>query len=156
MIKNKPLEFMPGEEHRYSSSPYILLSAIIEKISGISHGEYIKERIFRPLYLEHTGVEDCRSIIKNLASGYSVCKEQIHAEYVDMTLHLSAGAMYSTVEDLYLWDRALYTDTLVSKDSLKILSDQCTAYCGSYGWVTNWTFWKYERFLVRLQSICSR
>lgn len=66
MIKNKPLEFMPGEEHRYSSSPYILLSAIIEKISGISHGEYIKERIFRPLYLEHTGVETVGRSLKTL------------------------------------------------------------------------------------------
>ncbi|GIO99867.1 hypothetical protein J14TS5_49530 [Paenibacillus lautus] len=52
-----------------------------------------------------------------------------------MTLHLGAGAMYSTAEDLYLWDRALYTNTLVTKDSLKILFDQYTSYCGSYGWV---------------------
>ncbi|MEC0174559.1 serine hydrolase [Paenibacillus favisporus] len=137
MIKDKPLEFTPGEEHRYCSSSYILLSAIIEKVSGISYGEYIKERICQPLHLENTGIEDCRTIVKDLASGYSVCKEIIHAEYVDMTLHLGAGAMYSTVEDLYVWDRALYTDTLVSKDSLKILFDQYTTYCGSYGWVVD-------------------
>ncbi|MCQ6557094.1 serine hydrolase domain-containing protein [Paenibacillus mendelii] len=136
-FKDQPLEYTPGEQYSYSSSNYIILSAIIEKVSGLSYNEYIFERICRPLNMNNTGIEDGRSVLKDCASGYSVCKEIFRSEFVDMSIHLGAGAMYSTVEDLYVWDRALYTERLISERSLKMLFDQKTPPCGSYGWIVD-------------------
>lgn len=135
LFRDRPLEFEPGEDWRYTSSSYILLSAIIEKVSGVTYGAYIFNNICRPLGMNDTGVEEGRTILKHFASGYSVCKDIIPAEYVDMSLHLGAGGMYSTVEDLYLWDRTLYTDTLVGQASRDMMFSEYTPYCGSYGWV---------------------
>lgn len=104
---------------------------------GLPYDDYIFERICQPLKMINTGVEDGRNVLKYFASGYSICKEITQAEYVDMSIHLGAGAMYSTVEDLYLWDRALYSNSLVSENSRKMLFDQYTPPCGSYGWIVS-------------------
>ncbi|OPA72955.1 hypothetical protein BVG16_31350 [Paenibacillus selenitireducens] len=136
-FRDKPLLYTPGEHQNYCSSNYILLGSIIERVSGLTYADYISEKICQPLNMMNTGVEDGRSVLKHFASGYSVCKEIIQAEYVDMSIHLGAGAMYSTVEDLFLWDRALYTDVLVRKHSLKKLFEHYTPPCGSYGWIVS-------------------
>jgi len=136
-FKNEPLLFHPGEGSRYSNSNYILLSSIIEKVSGISYEAYISTRICGPLQMNDIGVEDGRTMIKHFSSGYSVCKQVIPAEYVDMTIHVGAGAMYSTVEDLYLWDRALYRNDLLGKPLRELLFETPTSSCGSYGWVVS-------------------
>ncbi|MGO4789267.1 serine hydrolase domain-containing protein [Paenibacillus sp. 2KB_20] len=134
-FKDKPLQFPPGEGFSYTSSSYILLGFIIEKTSGISYERYISERICKPLNLVNTGCEDGRTLLKQFASGYSICKGIIPTEYVDMCLHVGAGVMYSTIDDLYLWDRALYRDDLIGKHVRDQLFGSMTSPVGSYGWV---------------------
>ncbi len=118
-FKDKPLEFTPGEKFKYSNSGYILLGYIIEKVSGQFYEEFLKENIFQPLNMMNTGYDHHHTLLKHRASGYSTAGGELtNAAYIDMSIPHAAGALYSTVEDLYLWDRALYTEKLVKKSTL--------------------------------------
>jgi CubicO group peptidase (beta-lactamase class C family) len=123
MFKDKALEFAPGEKFNYSNSGYILLGYIVERASGKSYADFVRENIFQPLGMKNTDLDTNSGIIKKRAAGYTRGPNGIvNAEYINMTIPYSAGAMYSTVEDLYLWDRALYTEKLVSKKSLEAMT----------------------------------
>ncbi len=133
-FKDKPLEFAPGEKYKYSNSGYILLGYIVERVSKRPYEEYLKENIFQPLNMTNTGYDHHNSLTKHRASGYSLSSDGlINAPYIDMSIPHGAGALYSTIEDLYIWDRALYTEKLVSKSSLdKIFTPFKENY--GYGW----------------------
>lgn len=119
-FKNEPLEFEPGTKMDYSNSGYLLLTYIIEKASGKPYGTFMKETIFDPLGMKNTGLYTNTTIIKNMALGYSETDDgTANAPYIDMSIPAGAGALYSTVEDMYLWDQALYTEKLVKKSSLE-------------------------------------
>lgn len=136
-FKNKPLDFEPGEKYKYSNSGYVLLSYIIEKASGKKYETVLKEYIFDPLGIRNTGYDHHEAIIKNRASGYSIVDDKIvNATYIDMSFPAGAGALYSTIEDLYLWDQALYSEKLLSKESLaKIFTTS-----HGYGWAIDKVF----------------
>ena len=134
-FKDKTLEFKPGEKYRYSNSGYILLSYIIEKASGKKYETILKENIFVPLEMNNSGYDKARLIIKKRASGYGKEDDKlINADYIDMSFPAGAGALYSTVKDLYLWDQTLYTEKLVTKKSLKTIFTPFKEHYG-YGWV---------------------
>jgi CubicO group peptidase (beta-lactamase class C family) len=123
MFRDKPLEFAPGEKFNYSNSGYLLLGYIVERASGKMYAEYLRENIFQPLGMKNTDLDVNSAIIKNRAAGYTQGPQGIiNAEYIDMTIPYAAGALYSTVEDMYLWDRALYTEKLISKKSLEAMN----------------------------------
>ena len=133
-FKDKPLEFTPGEKYKYSNSGYILLGYIVEKVSKKPYEEYLKENIFQPLNMTNTGYDHHSPLMRHRASGYSLSSDGlINAPYIDMSIPHGAGALYSTIEDLYIWDRTLYTEKLVSKSSLdKIFTPFKENY--GYGW----------------------
>lgn len=133
-FKDRPLEFEPGSQFKYSNSGYILLGYIIEKVSGMSYADYIEEKIFDPLGMKDTGYDSHRMILKNRATGYIASKERyINSAYIDMKIPHAAGALYSTVEDLYKWDRAIYTEKLIDTASLeKMFTPFKNGY--GYGW----------------------
>ncbi len=119
-FRNKPLDFRPGERMSYSNSGYIVLGYIIEKVAGESYEAFLRKNIFEPLKMANTGYESRGAILKHRAAGYSWQGDQlINAAYIDMTIPHAAGGLYSTVEDLFLWDQALYAERLVSKASLE-------------------------------------
>jgi CubicO group peptidase (beta-lactamase class C family) len=122
LFKDKPLEFAPGERFNYSNSGYVLLGYIVERASGKPYADFMRENIFQPLGMKNTDYDVTSAVIKNRATGYSRGPQGIvNAPYVDMTIPFAAGGLYSTVEDLYLWDRAFYTEKLVSKKSLEAM-----------------------------------
>lgn len=134
-----PLEFKPGEKFNYSNSGYFLLGYIIEKITGKTYEQYLQETIFTPLKMVNSGFDHSDVILKNRAAGYEKNgKKIVNAAYLDMSIPYAAGSLYSTVEDLYLWDQALYTNKLLSEKSMESLfkpyikawGDE--SYC--YGW----------------------
>ena len=109
LSKDKPLEFDPGTKWKYDNTGYIFLGVIIEKVSGEKYADYVKKHIFEPLGMDDTGYDDTRTILKNRASGYEPSGNGfVNAGYLDMSLPYAAGSLYSTVRDLYKWDRALY------------------------------------------------
>jgi CubicO group peptidase (beta-lactamase class C family) len=132
LTQDKPLEFEPGEKMIYSNSGYVLLGHIIEKASGEEYAGYMRKHIFEPLGMKNTGYDTQKAILKKRASGYS--PDLTNAPYLDMSLPYSAGSLYSTVDDLLIWDRALYAGKLISKESYeKMFTPAKNDY--AYGWV---------------------
>jgi CubicO group peptidase (beta-lactamase class C family) len=139
LFENKPLEFKPGSKFSYSNSGYILLGYIIEKVTGKPYEEVLKENIFNPLGMKNSGYDHNIEIIPKRAYGYNhFALEVQNANYIDMTVPFSAGALYSTVEDLYKWDQALYTNKILSKENIKKLFRKYIPAFGGmyygYGW----------------------
>ncbi|HKO45242.1 MAG TPA: serine hydrolase [Pyrinomonadaceae bacterium] len=131
------LEFEPGSKFSYNNSGYFLLGAIIEKVTGKSYEQALKEKILDPLGMKNTGYDLHAPIIGKRATGYQrAANGYQHAPYLDMSIPYAAGSMYSTVEDLYLWDQALYTDRVVSAQSKALMYKPALADY-AYGWVIN-------------------
>ncbi len=119
LFKNRALDFPPGEKYKYSNSGYIILSQVIEQASGKSYESFITDNIFKPLAMKNSGYDHQEIVLKNRASGYALTDEGLmNSPYIDMSIPSGGGALYSTVGDMYLWDRALYRDALVSRESL--------------------------------------
>jgi len=129
------LEFEPGSKYSYNNSGYFLLGAIIERVTGKPYEQVLKEKIFDPIGMKNTGYDHHDTIIPKRATGYSKTPEgYTNAAYLDMSIPYAAGSMYSTVEDLYLWDQALYTDKVLSAQS-KALMYKPFLDDYAYGWV---------------------
>lgn len=128
-----PLDFKPGEDWKYSNSGYILLGHVVEKVSGKSYESFLRENIFEPLKMTSTGYDHADEIVKRRARGYAPGPDgsAINASYLDMSVPFSAGGLYSTVGDLYLWDQALYGEKILKKSSLDAMF---TAVRNDYGY----------------------
>ena len=117
-----PLEFKPGEKFAYSNSGYFVLGYIIEKVTGKTYEQNLQDQIFTPLNMVNTGFDHHETILKNRATGYEKSGKGFkNADYLDMSIPFSAGSLYATVEDLFLWDQALYTEKLLSAKYLEIM-----------------------------------
>jgi CubicO group peptidase (beta-lactamase class C family) len=116
-FRDRPLDFEPGEKFAYSNSGYFLLGAVIEKVTGESYEAFLKEAVFDPLGMKDTGYDHFRTVLPRRASGYTLTPDgPENAEYLDMAQPYAAGSLYSTVEDLAAWDRALAEGKLISKE----------------------------------------
>ncbi|HZS08833.1 MAG TPA: serine hydrolase domain-containing protein [Blastocatellia bacterium] len=119
LVTDAPMEFAPGEKWNYNNTGYFLLGMIIEKVSGKEYGAFLSERIFQPLGMTSTRVNDLTEVIKNRAQGYTWNNGRLrNGEYLSPTQPFSAGALVSTVLDLAKWDAALYTEKLLRRASL--------------------------------------
>lgn len=117
-FKAKPLEFAVGEKMKYNNSGYFILGYIIEKVTGQSYEAFLQENILGPLKLANTGYDTHDRILKQRATGYATNKcQRINSSYLDMTLPYAAGSLYSTAEDLFAWNEALYSDKLLKPES---------------------------------------
>lgn len=115
-FRDMPLDFEPGSQWYYSNSGYILLGYLINEVSGQSYQAYLNDNIFEPLAMTGTGYDDDRRIIKNRAVGYENSTRV--ASFIDMSVPYSAGALYSTVGDLYTWIQALVSGEVVPQTVL--------------------------------------
>ncbi|HJR06891.1 MAG TPA: serine hydrolase [Pyrinomonadaceae bacterium] len=116
------LEFEPGAKFKYNNSGYFLLGAIIEKVTGKPYEQVLKENILDPLGMRNTGYDHYDAILPKRAAGYQKTPTgYTNAPYLDMSIPYAAGSLYSTVEDLYLWDQALYTDKLIPAKSKELM-----------------------------------
>ncbi len=108
VFRDQPMDFAPGEDWRYNNSGYALLGAIIEKVSGQSYADYLRARIFEPLGMRDTRVET-QALIPRRAHGYAVGTGRVvaNAGYISMTGPYAAGALVSTVDDLFRWGQAV-------------------------------------------------
>lgn len=121
-FKNIPLLFPPGSDCQSSDSNYIVLGAIIENVSHSSYEDYLNDHIFIPLGLTSTHFESNDKIIPLQAAGYRYREGKLtHHAYLDMSLPHAAGSLVSTVEDLYLFERALMGDDFISKEMKEAL-----------------------------------
>lgn len=128
------LQFEPGSKFHYDNSGYFLLGAILEHVTGKTYETLLKENIFGPLGMKDSGYDHFADILSKRATGYEQDLGGVeNAAYLDMSLPYAAGSLYSTVEDLYKWDQALYTDKLISNDLKQKLFTPNLEHYG-YGW----------------------
>lgn len=130
-IASSPLDFTPGTEFRYSNAGYILLGALLEKISGRHFADFLQINFFTPLNMADTGIDDNHAILPHRAQGYQLRDGAFtHADNFGVAIYFSAGAMYSTTGDLLKWQLALFGGKVLKPASLKIMT---TPHLQQYG-----------------------
>ena len=118
-FKDKPLDFGPGEEMRYSNSGYLVLGHVIEKVAGVSYGQFVLDNIFTPLGMTDSGYDSNTAVIARRASGYMPSPNgPVNAGYIHMSIPHAAGALYSTTRDLLKWEQGLFGGKVLSAASL--------------------------------------
>lgn len=117
LFRDKPFDFPPGTGWNYSNSGYSLLGYIIEAVTKKSYEQAVRKYIFTPLRMAHSGFDFTHLKNSGKAIGYFKLndKEAVPAPIVDSTVSYSAGAIYSTTGDLYLWHNALQKNNILSK-----------------------------------------
>lgn len=129
------LQFEPGSRFEYSNSGYFVLGAILEQVSGLPYERLLTERIFGPLGMKDSGYTHWETVLPHRASGYERSSSGLqNARYYDMSIPFAAGALFSTVGDLFLWDRALYGERLLPAGLRDLLFKPNLENYG-YGWV---------------------
>ena len=135
LFADSTLQFEPGKNYVYSNSGYILLGYIIEKVTGKTYEQVLQENIFTPLKMNNTGYDHPETLLKNRANGYQKNGwHYVNADFIDMSVPYAAGALYSTVEDLSLWDQALYGNQLLRKENMDLLFTKYDPSGYGYGW----------------------
>jgi CubicO group peptidase (beta-lactamase class C family) len=119
--QQKETYFTPGSKYQYSNSGYALLALIVEKASGLSFATFLEKNIFKPLGMDETvAYEQGVSTVHNRAYGYRAGSNGFERKDQSLTSSvLGDGGIYSSVEDLYKWDQALYTNKLVGVEAIK-------------------------------------
>jgi CubicO group peptidase (beta-lactamase class C family) len=132
-LRSQPLDFSPGTDWSYSNSGYSILGFIIQKVTGMTYEQAVRQYIFQPLHMSHSGFDFEHLSGKDKATGYD---DSVHetTSYSDSSIVFAAGAIYSTVGDLYRWHEGLQRYQIVGK----ILMDR--AYVPfmknyGYGWI---------------------
>lgn len=120
-FRDKPLSFEPGSKWEYSNSAYTLLGFIIQKVTKKPYEQVMRERILQPLQMANSGFDFTHLNNSNKAKGYFSLRPEkaMPAPVVDSTIAYAAGALYSTVDDLYKWERAIYTNKILMPESWK-------------------------------------
>jgi CubicO group peptidase (beta-lactamase class C family) len=122
LVREIPLEFQPGASAAYSNTGYTLLGSVIEVVADTTYADYLRLQLFDPLGMTSTGYDDGKKIISGMSSGYILHdKVWSHAPYISMQLPFAAGGLYSTVDDLLIWQRQLHSGKLLSEQSLSAM-----------------------------------
>jgi CubicO group peptidase (beta-lactamase class C family) len=120
MVESIPPAFPPGTSWSYSNLGYLTLGILIHKVSGLFYGDFLEERVFRPLDMRTTRIISEADIVPNRAAGYRLVKGELkNQEWVSPTVNTTAdGSSYFSIIDLAKWDAALYTQKLLQRSSL--------------------------------------
>ncbi len=131
-IKDKPIEFNPGEKFSYSNSNYAILAYIIEKVSTMSYDEFLQQNFFIPLEMNNTGNFTRREIKNNRVANYDTLNGTIiNARFYDLSFKVGSGSLYSTVRDLHKWYLGLTKHIILNKKSFDMMFSR---YENGYGY----------------------
>ena len=141
IIKKIPLQFAAGEKSVYSNMGYVTLGLIISKVTGKFYGDFLKQRIFKPLGMTTARIISEYDIVPNRAAGYELVNGEIkNQEWVSPSINTTAdGSMYVTALDMAKWEAGLNAGSLLKKESYEImwspvkLNDGST-YPYGFGW----------------------
>lgn len=122
IARQKELNFKPGEEYLYSNSGYFLLAILVERVSGKIFRQFAEENIFQPLGMKNSlFLDDYTLIIKNRASGYFPGGPGKYRNFISTFDCVGSGGLYTTVEDLFLWDQNFYHCRVGGKDLIELI-----------------------------------
>ncbi len=121
LFADSALGFEPGTKFSYSNSGYVILGYIIEKVTGKKYEQVVRKQIFTPLQMSHSGFDFTHLADADKAVGYNAFpgSNTTRSPIVDSTVSFSAGAIYSTVGDIYKWNQALSSEKILKKKSLQ-------------------------------------
>ncbi len=123
------LLFEPGTKYSYNNSGYFLLGVILEKITGKTYEQLLDERIYKPLGMKQSGYDSTSPLIEKRAAGYdSTLDGFVNTSYLDMGQPYAAGSLYSTVDDLLIWNEALFSGRVTNTEKM------FTPGLGNYGY----------------------
>lgn len=119
LLFNQPdLNFVPGDEERYSNSNYLLLGQIVATVSGQSLRDFAHEHIFEPLGMHHTHFHDCfAEVVPKQAIGYQPNTQDNYHEFTSKIDVVGDGGLYTTIEDLIIWNQNFYENQLGKQSS---------------------------------------
>jgi len=115
LFQHEPLMFETGTRFAYSNSGYFLLGLVIEKVSGRSLAEFFSAQMFGPLGMRHTGIEGYAGL--SPIPGYTEEPDLQAAPQISMSIPFAAGALVSTIDDMYIWERHMARMSLLSTES---------------------------------------
>ncbi|WP_281322279.1 serine hydrolase domain-containing protein [Flavobacterium aestivum] len=137
-IKKMPYEFSPGTKTAYSNIGYYLLAKIIEKVSGEKYADYLNKHIFEKVGMKNSGVITNEILIPKKAKNYILeDNKYINNPYINWKINIGHDGVYSTVEDLALWDKALYGTTILSAKMKKLMFTPYSKENWGYGFIIN-------------------
>jgi D-alanyl-D-alanine carboxypeptidase len=117
-MAREPLDFEPGQKAKYSNTGFIILGLVIEKISGIPYGDFLAEKITKPLGMAHTMLGSDRAIIPKRVSGYVYAGNLANAEYASIVLPYASGGILSTPSDLIKIVKVFRGEALLNEKSI--------------------------------------
>ena len=122
-VEKIPLAYPPGTKWDYSNLGYLTLGILIHRVTGEFYGDFLQERIFKPLDMQSTRIISEADIVPNRAAGYRLVKGELkNQEWVAPAINTTAdGSLYFNVLDLAKWDAALYTEKLLKRSSLETM-----------------------------------
>ncbi|WP_250125662.1 serine hydrolase domain-containing protein [Chroococcidiopsis sp. CCMEE 29] len=119
LVTDFPLKFQPGEFSAYDNTGYYLLGLMLEKVTGQSYGDLLRDRIFAPLGMNATVMNHPRDIVPHRAAGYRWQHNQlVNKPYYSPSVTYSAGGQLSSVADMVRWEQALCSATLLRQSTL--------------------------------------
>jgi CubicO group peptidase (beta-lactamase class C family) len=123
IVEGIPAAYAPGSSWAYSNLGYVTLGILIHKVSGKYFGDFLQERVFKPLHMSTTRIISEADIIPNRAAGYQLDHGALkNQEWVSPSANSTAdGSLYFSVLDLAKWDTALYTDKVLKESSKKAM-----------------------------------
>ena len=145
IVEAIPLAYQPGTSWNYSNLGYLTLGVVIHKVTGEFYGDFLQDRIFRPLGMNTARIISEADIVPNRSAGYRLLKGELkNQEWVAPTLNTTAdGSLYFSIVDLAKWDAALYTEKLLKRSSLeqmwtlvKLQDGQPNSGHYGFGWLT--------------------
>jgi CubicO group peptidase (beta-lactamase class C family) len=119
--QQKATKFVPGTMWAYSNSGYVVLGLIVQKVSGMPFGDFLQQRIFAPLKMNHTiAYEKGKNEVAHRAYGHTKTGSVWHeADQSPTSATLGDGGVYSSLDDLAKWDDALRSHTLLSEAEMR-------------------------------------
>lgn len=121
IIKSDTFDFNPGDRFSYCNSGYVLLGFLVSKISGKPYSQYLSDEFFGPLGMKNSGVYDNSKRPANEAIGYTFQNgKMVKSADTEMSWAAGAGAIYSTVEDLFVWNEAVFNGRVLNEKSMKM------------------------------------
>ncbi len=135
IITSAPLDNNPGTVFSYSNAGYFLLGLIVEEVSGLEYGTFLKTNIFDPLGMNNSGFD-----INHVLPAHTFTTQGIVSDWdFHPSITFAAGGVYSTASDMYLWDRALYTETLIPEESMNEVFDKTVKTSDNEWYGFGWT-----------------
>ncbi|WGV24709.1 serine hydrolase domain-containing protein [Halotia branconii] len=122
LVRDLPLKFQPGEFSAYDNTGYYLLGLMLEQITGQFYEDLLRDRIFLPLGMNATGMNNPQNIVSHRAAGYRLLNHKlINKPYYSPSVTYSAGGQLSSIADMAKWEQALNNATLLKQSTLDLM-----------------------------------